>query len=155
MSLDVYLVVEKPFFREASSGIFIREDGKNKEISEEEWFKRFPDTPPCKIRQNLDECAEETTEVYSGNITHNLIKMADACGLYKPLWRPEELNILTAKDLVIPLAQGLATLVKEEKAMQCFNPPNGWGTYQNLVAFTANYLLACIKYPDATVKACR
>ena len=26
--------------------------------------------------------------VYSGNITHNLIRMANSCGLYAPMWRP-------------------------------------------------------------------
>lgn len=149
MSLDVYLNVKEPIRKMCSSGIFIREDGQTKEISEEEWVKRFGDQIPCRIAQS--EETEETTEVYHANITHNLNKMADACGLYKPLWRPDEIGIKTAKELIQPLAKGLAILIKEKEAMQVFNPSNGWGNYEALVRFTANYLLACIEYPDAEV----
>ncbi len=48
--------------------------------------------------------------VYESNITHNLTEMADAVGIYKYLWRPEELGITKAKDLIKPLADGLVVL---------------------------------------------
>ena len=41
--------------------------------------------------------------IYSRNITHNMNKMADAVGLYKPLWRPDEIGITKAAQLVEPL----------------------------------------------------
>ena len=43
MSLDVWLTVDEPIVKPASSGIFIRENGANKEISVDEWNARFPD----------------------------------------------------------------------------------------------------------------
>ena len=33
------------------------------------------------------------TQVFSANITHNLGKMADEAGIYKALWRPDEVEI--------------------------------------------------------------
>ena len=42
-------------------------------------------------------------EVYSTNITHNLGKLAEALGIYQHLWRPEELNITHARQLIHPL----------------------------------------------------
>lgn len=50
-------------------------------------------------------------EVYDANITHNLNTMAEEAGIYKHLWRPEELGITKAKDLIEPLAEGLAKMV--------------------------------------------
>ena len=38
------------------------------------------------------ECCK--TKVFTANITHNLTKMADSVGVYKALWRPEEINCL-------------------------------------------------------------
>lgn len=33
---------------------------------------------------------EESERFYSANITHNLGNMAQAAGIYHPVWRPEE-----------------------------------------------------------------
>jgi hypothetical protein len=44
--------------------------------------------------------ATRPCEVYSDNITHNLGEMADAAGIYKALWRPEEIGITKAAELV-------------------------------------------------------
>ncbi len=54
-------------------------------------------------------------EVFSDNITHNLTEMADAVGLYKPLWRPDEIGITKANQLIGILAEGLQTLIRERK----------------------------------------
>jgi len=37
------------------------------------------------------------TSVYDANITHNLGAMAEAAGIYKHLWRPEEIGITKAQ----------------------------------------------------------
>src|SRR3990172_2778745 len=50
------------------------------------------------------------TELYSANITHNLGKMAKEAGIYEHLWRPDELGIWNAGELILPLADGLAKL---------------------------------------------
>jgi hypothetical protein len=99
--------------------------------------------------------AVRETEVYTANITHNLSKMAAEAGIYKALWRPEEIGITTAKQLIEPLRVGLALLRAEPQRFRAFNPENGWGTYDGLVAFVDAYLQACEENPDATVDVWR
>ncbi len=150
MSLDVTLTLKGANIERASSAIFIREGGQTREISEEEWNERNPDREP--VRAVLSEPSDE---VYTANITHNLTTMADAADLYNPLWNPEELKIVKAGDLIVPLAKGLSVLVAQPKFFKQYNPPNGWGTYEGLVEFARNYLNACIAYPEATVSVCK
>lgn len=93
--------------------------------------------------------------VYSDNITHNLGPMAKAAGIYMHLWRPEEIGIVYARDLIAPLREGLLRLHADPDHFRTFDSANGWGVYQNLVAFVASYLRACEECPDATVEASR
>lgn len=99
--------------------------------------------------------AVRPTEVYSANITHNLGRMADAAGIYKALWRPEEIGITTASQLIDPLRTGLEKLESEPEKYSHFDAPNGWGVHKHLVAFVAEYLAACEANPDATVSTSR
>jgi len=94
-------------------------------------------------------------EVYSANITHNLGKMADAAGIYQHLWRPEELGITTASELIEPLREGLAKLKADPEKFEAFNASNGWGKYEYFVPFVERYLRACEEYPGATVRVWR
>ena len=91
------------------------------------------------------------TSVYDLNITHNLTKMANEAGIYKHLWRPEELGIIHAIDLIAPLNEGLSRLKAEPELFKKFNPENGWGDYETLVEFVEDYIVACVKNPDATI----
>jgi hypothetical protein len=93
--------------------------------------------------------------LFSANITHNLGKMAAQVDLYEVLWRPEELDIETATQLVEPLRVGLQRLLAERDALEQFNPENGWGNYDGLVRFTAGYLAACEEHPSAKVSTWR
>ena len=95
------------------------------------------------------------TEVFQWNITHNLGKMAREAGIYEALWRPEEINVTTAEQLVPLLTAGLETLRGNPDHFHKFNPENGWGNYKGLVKFVEKYLEACIENPDAEVRACR
>lgn len=95
------------------------------------------------------------TAVFSKNITHNLNKMAEEAGLYQHLWRPEELGITKAAELVTPLAEGLIRLRKDPDRFRALNPANGWGSYEGLVEFVQKYLQACIDNPDADVEVSR
>jgi len=88
--------------------------------------------------------AVRPTTVYTRNITHNMGRMADAAGIYQHIWRPEELNIKTAGELIEPLTAGLARLKADPAHFSQFNPANGWGNYENLVEFVDEYLDACI-----------
>jgi hypothetical protein len=171
MSLDVYLITKEPQIKKASSGIFVRENGQTKEITQDEWNAKYPDREPVKFEQE----ATETNEVFSANITHNLCRMAHEAGIYEALWRPhrlkecynipendheaewkfEEENSSKAKELIEPLRQGLHSLKIEPEKYEKFNPKNAWGSYHGLVTFVEKYLNACYEYPDADVKVSR
>lgn len=90
-------------------------------------------------------------EVFDGNITHNLGRMAQEAGLYNCLWRPDENAIERAGQLCEPLRQGLERLKADPERYKTLNPENGYGTYEGLLAFAENYLKACRQWPDAAV----
>jgi len=147
MSLDVYLISPE-IQPEESSKIFIREDGQNKEISHSEWDKRFPGQEPLVVK-------ESSHYVFCGNITHNLSKMANMAGLYEALWRPEELDITHAHQLIDILRDGLCLLKDAPVRFKALNPENGWGNYEGLVRFVEDYLKACEENPQAQIRVSR
>jgi hypothetical protein len=92
---------------------------------------------------------------YQANITHNLTGMANAAGIYKALWRPDECGITLASQIVIPLRCGLTLLRAEPARFEAMNPSNGWGDYRGLVAFVERYLAACEEHPEAVIEVSR
>ena len=94
-------------------------------------------------------------EVYQANITHNLNRMAEAAGIYQHCWRPEELGITTARELIEPLRAGLAKLKADPAHFETFNASNGWGLYKDFVPWVERYLAACEAHPDAVVTVSR
>lgn len=110
---------------------------------------------PCRCTCGHEHTAKRREEFYSANITHNLNKMADAAGIYESLWRPEEIGVSKAAQLVPLLEAGLAKLRADPEHYSTFNAPNGWGLYEHFVPFVANYLEACRDHPDADVRAWR
>jgi hypothetical protein len=151
MSLDVYLLIKEPIIKKASSWIFVRENGQTKQITQEEWTARNPNSEHVRFHQE----ESETTSVYSDNITHNLNRMATEAGIYEHLWRPDEIKIAYANELIEPLREGLHRLKSEPEKYKKLNPENGWGSYDVLVRFVENYLNACYEYPDADVEVSR
>jgi hypothetical protein len=95
------------------------------------------------------------TEVYTANITHNLGRMAEEAGIYQHLWRPEQIGITTASQLIEPLRAGLKLMRDDPARFEAFNAENGWGLYKNFVPWIANYLAACEENPDATIEVSR
>jgi len=101
------------------------------------------------------------TDVYGSNITHNLGKMALEvrleCGLtlYDVLWRPEEHNLLHAKDIAELLDEGVNKLLADPARFKQFEPENGWGNYEGLCNFVYSYGNACGGNPDAEISVCR
>lgn len=91
------------------------------------------------------------TQVFERNITHNLSHMAQEAGIYQHLWRPEELGITTAQQLIEPLTKGFELLRSDRTRFTALNPRNGWGDYDGLVNFVDKYLAACIEHPDAVI----
>ena len=104
-----------------------------------------------EIEQLEDEYGE--AELASINITHNLNRMAEAVGLYEVLWRPEEIGITSASQMILPLEKGIKKLESDPEKYKAFNPPNGWGNYENLVKFCKSALHWCREYPDAVIEA--
>lgn len=97
----------------------------------------------------------QETGVYDANITHNLGEMAIAAGIYKALWRPEEIGVYTASQLIPLLKKGLTKLKANPAEFKKYNAENGWGTYEHFVPFVEDYLAACKEYPDAKVSVSR
>ena len=101
----------------------------------------------------LSEVRETT--IYDRNITHNLNKMADEAGIYKHLWRPEEIEITKAAQLIEPLREGLSLLLSDPDRFKKFEPENKWGDYDGLVDFVREYLAVCEENPNASVNVSR
>lgn len=97
----------------------------------------------------------QPVEVYDANITHNLGRMAEAAGIYECLWRPEEIGITKAAQMIEPLTAGLKKLKRAPVKYSKLDSPNGWGRYVHFVPFVERYLKACIANPDAEVRASR
>jgi len=148
MSLDVYLTIEGA--EAQGTGIFIREHGITKEITRAEWDVKFPGREPV-----VAHSAGIPGEVYHANVTHNLNKMAQAAGIYKYVWRPEEVGITKAKELIRPLRKGIELLESNPVYFKQYNPSNGWGSYLDFVPWLKQYLRACKQYPEATVSVWR
>lgn len=98
---------------------------------------------------------ENDCEVFSANITHNLNIMAMECGLYQPLWRPEEVQLRHARDLIPYLELGIQKLVQYPSHYSTFEALNEWGTYDNFLPWCCRYLEACRKYPNSRITISR
>lgn len=93
--------------------------------------------------------------VFEANITHNLNKMAEEAGIYNELWRPEEIGITKAKQLIEPLEMGIANLEGNPEYFKTLEPANGWGKYENFVPWIKKYLKACKDNPGSIVSVSR
>ena len=81
--------------------------------------------------------------------------MADEAGIYRHIWRPEEIGITQAKDLIEPLEKGLALMKSDPERFIALEPPNKWGTYEVFVPWVESYLNACRENPDAEIGVSR
>ena len=93
--------------------------------------------------------------VFSSNITHNLGKMASACGVYYACWRPEEINCKRAKHILPMLEDGVRLLKEYPDFYRTFDSPNGWGLYIHFLPWLEEYTEACKKYPEAKISVSR
>jgi hypothetical protein len=182
MSLDVYLRLEgQPCVATESTRIFIREDGATVEISREEWNRRFPDREPFSVIQDVST-DEVYSHNITHNLTRMADAAGVYTALWRPaeMLDPEKaarireqeeagnyheaggayeiersLPVVHARDLIRPLTDGLAKLRGNPETFKTLNPENGWGNYEGLVNFVADYLNACKEYPDAIVEVSR
>ena len=182
MSLDVWLTVETPRPKRSGSGIWFREGGQQREISREEWDAAFPGREPIvavedegesgvvfdrNITHNLNTMAGEAGVYDACWRPYRIVdpergKLADAQAAAGRYHEPDgahaiELSIppAHARDLIVPLKSGLALLKSDPDRFKKHNPENGWGNYENLVEFVADYLAACEQWPEAVVGVSR
>ena len=94
-------------------------------------------------------------EYFSANITHNLNKMAGAAGISEHVWRPEEIGITKAAQLIWPLEEAITDMALHSDKYKQFDSPNGWGTYKNFLPWLAEYLSACKANPDGDISVDR
>ena len=89
---------------------------------------------------------------WSANITHNLGQMAsnipvnfngNQTTLYYACWRPDEIGVKTAGELLPLLVQGLHYMIDHRSKLMQYESPNGWGTYNGFMKFLLNYKQAC------------
>lgn len=108
---------------------------------------------------DIDVGAEELHRVYlyELNITHNLNKMAVACGLYDFMWDAEYTigKEGTAQDLVKGLTAGVEDLKNNPDKYKKYNASNGWGVYEDLLRISEEFLDACKCYPKAKISVSR
>jgi len=97
----------------------------------------------------------QETDVYDANITHNLNEMAEALGIYKALWRPEEIGITKANQLIKPLRKAIEEMEDHPSVYKKLDADNGWGTYGDFLPWLRGLLHACVKHPEAKVTAYR
>ncbi len=140
MSLDVYLTTQRDELPEAAkAAILLREHGFDEYASE--------------IEARHDVYDHDT--LYEANVTHNLTRMARAAGIYEVCWRPEEIGATKAKDIIEPLAAGVAWLERNPGEASLHNPSNGWGNYDGFLMWVRRYLDACLEHPEADIRVSR
>jgi len=102
--------------------------------------------------------------VFDGNITHNLGKMAAhvqiewagrTLTLYDILWRADEHGFTRAHEIAELLDVGWNELLADPDRYKQYNPPNGWGNYDNLCDFVYQYRNACWDNPQASIEISR
>ena len=147
MSLDIYIISPIPIKRK-STGIWVRKDGKTVELTKQEAQERFPDA-------EINEIEIETTKFWHGNITHNLATMASVClswgdyTLYDLLWRDEQ-SPSDKWAYISHLAYCLYVLKNDPEHFKQLNPPNGWGTYEQLCKFVEDFIKALTDMPEGS-----
>ena len=103
-----------------------------------------------ELKQEVHEGYEYVS--FYGSVTHNLKTMAKVVDIYEPVWYPENCELLkSAKDLVEPLRNALRKLARNPEFYKTFNARNGYGTYEQFVEFLQDYLVACLRNPDAQI----
>lgn len=89
--------------------------------------------------------------IASHNITHNLVPMAKALGVYNHLWHPERIGIKKASELITRLEEALYDLQKSPEVYKKLNPDNGWGSYDVFVDFLYDVIRTCKENPESEI----
>jgi len=90
----------------------------------------------------------EITDVYSGNMTHNVTPMWKLAGIYDDLYNSDGKK---AKDVVKNLKKGLRIMKFGKRRFSKLNPENGWGSYESAVKYLKEIIDACELYPESDI----
>jgi hypothetical protein len=88
-------------------------------------------------------------ELFSNNITHNLVPMWQKAGVYDALYNSDGKR---AREISNALIYGHAEMITSRKEFEKLNSPNGWGKYENAIRFLHDAMEACLKYPEAIIR---
>lgn len=149
MSLDISL---NDHSKQVGTGVMVQENGQTIELTRQQLFEKF------KIRIGAVESS--TRRVFEYNLTHNLCEMAKQVSigdhtLYQYLWRPDEIGVVLAKQMIDPLTLAVDVLRRDRSKLEGFNPPNGWGNFEHLLEGVELYLSASINNPETVIEASR
>lgn len=101
---------------------------------------------------SLEITFENDDERADYNISHHFAVLADVVGLYKPLWHPESLGIVTADDLLPHLVEGCKRIYFSDKVRwRVFDLDSKWCTLEGLIKFLHKLLIQCVITPDAKI----
>jgi hypothetical protein len=89
------------------------------------------------------------------SVTHNLVPMAKACGCYTYVWRPEEVGIHFAYQMLHMLRSAIKYASSNPKILSEHNPYNDWGNYDVFLMFLQDYLKGCERYPATRIHISR
>lgn len=89
------------------------------------------------------------------NITHTLNKMAKELGVYEYLWKPDEIGVTRAWELIDPLEIALDKMDSDPNKYREFEPSNGWGSFEGLKGFIKAYLNKCKEFPNSLIEVSR
>lgn len=160
MSLDLYIKSKTPVMHRGT-GIYVRDNGETRELqTKEEVMGFFPASNP----DDINETSYEDHTYFRMNITHNLTEMADECkvspsqcrgdggtvSLYELLWHGDDKLGVTAPTLeyLQDVMGAYGRLIADPELFKKFNPSNGWGSYEQLVRSTKQFITALVGVSD-------
>lgn len=92
--------------------------------------------------------------VYEDNITSNLVRMADAAGLYNAIWQTSDNNgVTTAEQLTPMLRRAIDDMMENPEHYEVYDNKNGWGTYKDFLPWLKKLLSACKEFPEAQIQS--
>ena len=91
----------------------------------------------------------QPTEVFSGNMTHNVTPMWKKAGVYDALYNAKGKK---AEDVLPILKAGIDYFVANKDSLEKLNPSNGWGSYETALTYLIEVRDACEEYPDSIIR---
>ena len=87
------------------------------------------------------------------HITHNLVPIAKAVGVYEALWRPESAGYTKAKDVLPIMKEALRQLRERAKELKALEPPKGYGSMEDLRQDLQALIVVAEEYPEADISS--